>query len=362
MRRYPVVLACLLLVLSLAPDFCRGFFPSLSCDPVEFKSSLQVGYQRLGFNFNVPTGPPSFSGGAVLIPIGVNCLDLKFEDANTWVGALELGADVGPNLYVFLRGEANAPRGVDVITGENDVGLYSIRNPYQWRGSGLEWWVVELGCSYAFPGDISFLAGFRVDHLSLKLRDPVDRTGNPVNFAIQQAGPGFNESALSVSQSENAFGDLQTKLWIPYLGVSIDGVNYRMKVIWSPFAWAKVSVPLRLLTALELREGDFFSYSQNDAFDLRYRVYNPACLLEGTFEYDVDVNNTFGLQLWCRYSWLNTCGKGSMNGRHSRDASVQGEDLFFLPLGDTSEGDSASAVGKFSRYTLTLGITGLLSF
>ena len=358
MRRYPLLLACLLLVLSLAPDFSRGFFSSLSCDPVELKSSLQVGYQRLGFNLNLPTRPPSF-GAAQGIPL-FGSIDLNFEDANTWVGALELGADVGPNLYVFLRGEANAPRGVDVITGESDVGMYSARNPYQWRGSGLEWWVVELGGSYAFPGDISFLAGFRVDHLSLKLRDPVDRAGNPVNFAIQQAFPGINDNGLTISQSENAFGDLQTKLWIPYLGVSIDGVNYRMKIIWSPFAWAKVSVPLRLLKSFGIQE-TFFSFSRDEAFDLRYRVLNPACLLEGTFEYDVDVNDALGLQLWCRYSWLNTRGSGDMDGRHERTESYQVQNGF-LPFGDASEGDSDSAVGKFSRYTLTLGITGQLTF
>jgi hypothetical protein len=366
MRRYPVVLACLLLGLMVAPDFSRGFFPALDWNSIEFKPSVQFGYQRLGFNFNLPTSRAGFSPIQIVFVVDgdgeVDSIDLKFQDANTWVGALELGADVGPNLYLFLRGEANAPRGVDVITEENDVGFFSVVFPYQWRGSGMEWWAVELGGDYAFPNGFSFLAGFRVDHMSLKLRDPVDRAGNPVNFAVQQLAPIF-DNGITFSLSENAFGDLQTKLWIPYVGLSVDGVNYRMKLLWSPFVWAKVSIPLRLLQAYGIQSLGL-TYEADRALDFRYHVYSPACFLEANFQYDVELNNMFGLQLWCRYSWLNARGRGSMGGRDDVLASLQTNDGLFVGslLGSGANSDSSSAWGTFGRYTLTLGITGLLSF
>ncbi len=107
--------------------------------------------------------------------------------------------------------------------------------------------------------------------------------------------------------------------------------------------WAKVSTPLRPLQAYGLQTVGL-SFEADRALDFRYHVYSPACFLEANFQYDVELNNISGLQLWCRYSWLNSRGTGSMDGLDDILASLQVQNGF-LPLlvGSGANSDSSSA-------------------
>ena len=333
-------LVCCVLALAIGINPSGAFFSWSDLSELDFKSSIRVGYQQTGFNMGLSTGKAAHMG------TGSTELDLKFQGANTCVGAVELGADVQSNLYLFLRGEATASRGVDVLTEKNALVEWAIMGaPYQWQGSAMEWWAVDSGASYSFSQGISALAGFRVDHFSLKLRNPVDRDGKPINYV--DTGPG--EVGVA-TESETVLGDLQTKLWLPYLGLGIDSVNYRMSVIWSPIAWARVTLPLTDIYRYDERD-----YLLADLTNFRYRIFNPACLLEGTFEYDVAAFNTFGLQFWCRYSWLNTRGSGNVDAAGKWVEAGEGGS-------SRDETDNLSALATFRRHTLTLGLTALLAF
>lgn len=302
MRKHLVVLA--VLSLGLAPGFVRaqGFAPGIDFGAIELRAGVQVGYQTMGLNFDLPT-PAVFGGNS-------GAGDLKLEDARMWLGAVELGAQVGFNLYFFVKGAANAGRNVEVITGLSGVSAFSQFAPLRWTGSRLEWWAVEGGAVYEFGNGVSVLAGLRRDHLSLKMEDPVDQFGRSVNFQYR-----FTRLGARGIGGERAAGDLQTKLWLPYIGIRIDGENYRFSTIWSPFASAAVRVPQRLV----LYEAGVYTvpglpaFSEGTFYDFGYRVSKPATLLEGTFDCDVNLSGMFGLNLWLRGSWLEVRGRGSLD-------------------------------------------------
>jgi len=345
-RKHLVVLA--VLSLGLAPGFvcAQGFSSGIDLGAIEVRPSVRVGYQKMGFNFNLPTG--AAIGG------NLGAIDLKLEDARMWVGAIELGAQVGANLHFFVKGEANAGRNVEVITGQSGVSSFSQFAPYRWTGSKLEWWAVEGGAVYELGNGVSVLAGLRRDHLSLRMEDPVDPFGRSVNFQYRLPGLGVRGMG-----GEQAAGDLQTKLWLPYIGIRIDGENYRLSTIWSPFASAAVRVPQRLAlyqAGIMIVPG-LPPFTVSTFYDFGYRVSEPATLLEGTFDYDVDFPGRFGLNLWLRGSWLEVKGRGSLDAEWAYSRTFRG-----VVTNASSGGDSPTATATLRRYMWSGGFTASMSF
>ncbi len=309
--------------------------PSLSASgifgsgAVTIRPILQVGYQKIGLNFNLPL--PRF-------PFFSTALDLSFKDANMWIGSLGVTAECSSGLFFALKAQGNAKRRIAIDTPEN-----FLNERILWDGEGLEWWSVEGSAGYWFTPNFSLLAGLRRDHLSVKLTNPRFSDGFPVNW--DSTGEGG-------SLSQRFYGDFMSKLWIPYVGVQIAGESYRASFLWSPFATGKVNIPTPLLFV-----ASFPPIILAEGLDLQHKVSSRAQFLECNIEYDYGVSPNIALQLWGSGNWLSLRGSGSLDSIFQAVLSFGGN---IIPLANdfTSTSDTAT----YRRYTLAGGLSARLSF
>ena len=100
----------IILFVSVDQSRCQGlpFLPgtgSINWGWARITPEVQIGYQKLGLNFNMPA------------PIG-STLDLQLRDANLWTGSLAAVVD-SPFAWSFvLRAQANAKRNVTVFESQ----------------------------------------------------------------------------------------------------------------------------------------------------------------------------------------------------------------------------------------------------
>jgi hypothetical protein len=314
---------------------------------LECRSFLQAGFQRMSFSFNLPAVLPLSGASAGL--------DLEFQDANMWTGVFGLEAYLTRRLSVFFIAQGDVPRDIVIRTGEQPeaTGVLWGAVPFEWTGSRLEWWQIEGGLSWRVSESLSLLAGLKRDRLSVGLNDPRDSAGNPVNFAVSYSLiPGFDFRDIHAS-----LADFEIKLWIPYLGVTLHGPNYRAVGIWSPFASVSSRIPLRALNSYGLFISNFPIFAAEAAGEWNYGMFKPGTYLEGKFEYDVNVTDRVSLQLWCSGSVLNIKGKGSVNYQENIAIAVLG-----YPLPFPSSSDAAGADGQLTRTSLAAGLSGAIAW
>jgi hypothetical protein len=262
---------------------------SLSLFGIKIIPEAQIGYQKQSFNFNMPAS----------LSIGYSTtLDLKFRDANVWVGALSATAEFPSGLAFTIAGQANAKR--NILVYEQEEFVLGATEGVTWTGSQLEWWTIDGRAMYPLNADYSMVIGLRRDHLTVNLDDPRDGYGNPLNF--NQSGI---IGGLPYSMIQYCSSDLISKIWIPYFGVQIAGPGYRASLTGSPFASAEIKVPVALLYDLNLTVARLITGES-----LLYRVNKPALFLEGNFQYDLKFSPAFNIGLWCNASWLGLRGQG----------------------------------------------------
>jgi hypothetical protein len=327
----------------------QGFQPSGIIGPagIGFRPFLQAGIQLLGFNFNLPAFAPLTADPAPL--------DLRIRNANLWTGAAGLEAYLPRGFSVFLQAQGNLPRNVTVLTGEQpfEVSFPEGRQAVQWTGSRLEWWQIEGALSYRASSNLSFLAGLKRDHLSVRLNDPVDAAGNSVNYGY--AVPDEDLPGADIVYNQAASADLLTKIWIPYLGMQLDGANYRASLLFSPFATVSTRIPLRIFNFAGLFVGPFPLFTSQAVGEWDYRMSRPGCYLEGALEYNVNLNSAVSFQLWGRGTWLDIKGTGTLND--------QDRGLFsFLGIRQVSAAQADSALGHVSRTLLGAGLSATVSW
>jgi len=203
---------------------------------------------QVGFIF---PGPPS--------------LDLKFQDAGTWVGTIGIDTRLLSNWFLTMKVDGNASKNIRVVTGENMPYWWGNAAPYDWSGSGLQWWDVDGMVGYTFCKDWSAVVGVRYDKLTVSLADPVGLNGNPVTL------PGH---------IDNYRQDVLVKTWIPYIGLQLDEPNYRAYLLYSPFASPQVTAP----------QSGNTTYTPNPyiAHDLyNYKFANTGSFLEAFIQYNI---------------------------------------------------------------------------
>ena len=309
-----------------------GFSNLFPGQNMRFVPTFAVGFQTMGTAFNLP---------GVSSALSVPGLDLSIQDANVWIGSAGVEIIVSPLLSVFMRVDGNLQRTVNVRTSEFPSPP-SGPIPYNWDGTRLEWWDIEGSAAYRIAGNLRVVGGFRLDHLSLALGDPRDINGNPVDFS------GIIPPLTVVDRTAN--GDIQTKLWIPFLGLQFRGPNYNASVIWSPFASGKVSIPTRWLAyTADFLIGGSETYEN---VQWKFTSFNPGAFLEGSLEYDVNVDSTYMFRLWCKGSWSKIRGAGNLD-------SVNNSQSFFpFPPFTSSSHQSSSErnTSTLTRYFISGGI------
>jgi hypothetical protein len=279
----------------------------------------------MGVNLNLPV---PFSNVLGLELYSTSTLDFKLQDAGVWTGGIFVDARRN-GISAFLSAEGNARKNVRVNTSSDPfwAGFF----PVEWRGSNLEWWAIGGGGAVYLRDNLAVVGGMKIDHLSLRLADPIDPRGFIRGF---QATYGDRYS-----------GDFRTKLWIPYFGIQVDGSYYRGKLLFSPVAWADVRVPFRYLYI----DTPFIGFE-----DAQYRFKPDGLWLAGDLEYEIRVQSNLGCNIWFKGSWLQIRGRGTEG--YQLDAVNAG-----VPLQNLLT-DSGSANGSYSSYILAVGVCGTWTF
>jgi hypothetical protein len=311
---------------------------------VRITPSVQIGFQNIGLNFDLPIYVPN----PVAPP--TESLKLQLKDANVWVGGLGITAYFPTGLSITVRGQANAQRGVTVFTPEDSQGqtLGTV-----WNGDRLQWWMLDASAGVPLRNDWSVLAGLRREQLSVGLTNPRFVGQGPVNFFSDDL-----EYPYEQIQDLTYFGDVSSKLWIPYVGMKLTGPNYRACFLWSPFVAADVRVPTAVTANSWLF--DFGVGSNSSDFNhvgIAYKVVKLASFLEAAMEYDVRVSSAVSLTVWGNANWVRLKGKGNFH-MVSTDASfVNG---VAQPSFRTDVLDSAHA--SFDQRIFAVGLAATLIF
>ena len=322
-----------------------GFFSTIpglgACDLgyVRIIPRVDVGYQKIALNLNVPVAPT----------LTVGPVDLSVRDASVWVGSVGFDAQIGPRFSLYLNGQANAKRNVTVVEAESPsilVSSLSLALPLQRPGTGLQWWAIDGGAAWRLRRNVSLLGGYRQDQLSLNLGGLRTADGQSLDLDLAI------DSIFSLLTRFR--GDLKTQLYIPYFGVEFSGVNYRSSLIFSPFVWAKANVPLRGNIAISV---PIVSLEIDLLTEWRFSLSKPGVFLEGKFEYDIDTNRGGLLRLWVTGNWLRV--RGGANENFTLNAQGFIGPFQFL---DATVTDTGSATSTLTRYLLAGGVSAVIPF
>jgi hypothetical protein len=292
---------------------------SLDYGDVQIVPSLKLGYQTIGMNISLPI---PFSGTTGFELFSSSTLDLKLRDPGVWVGGLRLDIRRG-GLSLFVSAEGSAATTTSVLTQSEPfwAGFYSVN----WTGTGFQWWTAGGGGTIPIKGDMNFVAGIRTEQISLSLDGAVDTNG-----IIQSFQSIFGDRYK---------GDLLTRLWVPYIGLRIDGSNFKSTLLFSPYTWANIDIPFRYL----------FINTPLIAFeDAQYKFKNGGILIESTLDYNTEISENQSWGLWLKASWCGIRGGGSE--AYKFDTLLSGTPFLNYSLNSESTG------GSYTSYTIGGGI------
>ncbi len=290
---------------------------------VKVSPNVYVGCQRTGVNFNLPQNWISAHND--------RSLDLALKNVNLAMGGVALDVTIGQKLSVFFVAEGNALRNTNVITPQNYTYALGPWLPYKWEGSQFQWWSVDGGVAYVITPGAGLVAGLRADHISVGLKNPVNRAGQAVSYV----GRYFNVS-----------GDLLIKIWNPYLGVRFDGINYRAWFIGSPFSTCKVIIPTRWIDIVTATGDD-------DLLETKCSLSKPGGFLEFGMDYDVALSRNASILMWGKANWNRFSGLGNSN-------RVQNVTAGFGP--GASNAEFASNTATLTRFVTSGGLGASLNF
>ncbi len=342
----------------------RGMAP-LTWGTLTITPTVMVGYERIGLSFNLPVA-------------NGNALDLTLQNANLGLGGVGILARFGDQLAMFVNAEATLQKNLVVSSSQEPFGGGQFA--VSWTGSQFQQGLLEAGLIYYFRDDISLVGGLRRTRIMMRLSDPRNELG-PINFS-EIATTTFNFLFLhfnyGTAETQRYFGDFDTGIWMPYLGVHFKGSNYTASIIGSPVGWVQSTIPLQLqqgesssFATLFGRHG-VFSISDNDNREsqINYKFSKTGVFLEGNFEYDLPLGRGLGLNLWARGNWMHFPGTGTAG--YTLDITDQDAILLKAPSGATllnlqrllssSSTTSASAQGSLNIYTYSIGACATLFF
>jgi hypothetical protein len=326
MKSFGVVLvATVLLFVSPCPSFSQvpglpslGDFGSLQFGNITLTPSAKIGYRatnvRLSFPVNNPgvatVGPPNWQH---FVP-----LEVTIKRADLWVGSVGLEIDAMSTIFLFGEAMGNASRQIRVSMPQSPWTPQGA-GEIDWDGSRLQWWLLDFGGAYRVRDNLSVLVGVRIDHFSVALDDPKDPTGTIVLL------PG---NAL--------IADIRTKMWVPYLGVSLSGDAYEARFIWSPITSADVRMPITTNNSIPplAQEASYTQFKSGwyVGFDAVYR----AAAVQG-----------FGLNVWASGSY------SIIRGRGEEEYKIRGIVNFTF---------DEEATSTFATSSLAVGLSADLDF
>ncbi len=284
---------------------------------VQVVPSLRVGYQHMAVNMTLPVP---------LAPlVSLYPLDFKLQDANVWVGGLRVDARLG-GVSLFLSAEGNASQSVSVTTPSLPSPAPTTVN---WKGTRFQWWSVGGGGAFDISSNFAVVGGVKAEQLSMGLAEPEDQSGALNQFLVMNLPSGYSSDVL-------------TKLWVPYFGLRVDGMNFTSTLIFSPYTWADVQIPFSLFAT--------FTPLVAEVAGWQYSFKRGGISFEGTCDYRVQASANVACNLWFKGSWCSIRGSGSENFQGAQSNPF------------VSFNNSGEASGTFTSYVLAGGLSFLYAF
>lgn len=327
--RFGVVVVAIVCLPGLvaAQGFLPSFqgFDSFDLGSVQVSPSVKIGYQSVGLNLNVPV---PFSGIFGLELATQSTLDFKLLDGGMWIGGL--GVNARRDMFrAFLCVEANAPKNVRVAMSSDAfwAGFFRV----DWSGSRLEWWSIDGGGGVDLSSNYGIVAGLRLEHLALKLADAVDPNG-----LIQEYQAVYGDRYRS---------DLQSKVWLPYVGIRTSGSYFQGLFRFSPVVFCDAKIPLRYT---------YIAMPLVGFEEAKYTFKRIGLWVDASLDSAVQVTPNVRFSVWFKGSWLKVRGTGS--------EGYQYDAIFANVVFDNVEEESGSATGMYTSYVVAGGLRAEAAF
>lgn len=241
-----------------------GGSPALSSltENVKVSTYAQAGFQWVGSNLNLPVQNAPLPA----LPLNIGDLAISLKDANFWTGiaGVNVAANEKYSIFAAAGGFLNRPF---ITSGTVPVSLAPLSTTanLEFTNTNVESWFIQTGIGLG-----PVLLGVYWDHFAFAL-------GNPRN----QSGPIANQTLR---------GDILTKTFCPFVGLTLPAAGAVLTVTYSPLAYSN--------TALALMN------SQSNVSELRYTWKKPGDLLNAMLQYNTPLSSSTSFGLWCNYSWM----------------------------------------------------------
>ncbi len=255
-------------------------FSSLT-ENIKVNTFAQVGFQWIGSNMTLPPVqesiplPPPFS-------LTLGDADWELKDANLWSGTVGLTIISSDKYSLFgsVGGLLNRPFVAAGLFPVTFTGI-SAENRLEFSSTNVESWFIQGGFGIG-----PIIAGLYWDHFGFSLSDPRNQNGPLPNQTIR--------------------GDVLTKSFCPFIGVSIPSGGATATVIYSPLAYSKATMAVR--------------NSNNGVSETEYSWNKPGQFVSATLQYNTPVTSSFSFGLWANYLWMKIKGEGEVTLRSSAQA------------------------------------------
>jgi hypothetical protein len=279
----------------------------LAAGKILLNPSVQVGYQHIGTNINLPVSAVPRGPNQIFI----GSMDVSLQDFNFWTGTAGLNIIV-EKLTLFGSIGGYLPR-TFAMSGLVPVSssLGAVAPNVIFTGSHLQFWAAQCGAAYTIYGDYSILAGYAWSHTAAEFTNP--RVGSV---------PLENQSLR---------GDVSMNIGTPFVGIQILSKGfYRAALLYSPLARSWGALSLQTFTP--------------DLADLRYSLNQPGTFLAFNAEYYALFKPPVTFSCWFNGTYVNIRGNS---------------DLEFAALGLTAARDVTITN---TQYGLAGGVTFGLVF
>jgi hypothetical protein len=274
---------------------------------VKVNPYAQVGFQWVASNLNLPVQNESIV--PLLGSLEIGDLDVALKDANFWVGTVGINvvANEMYSLFASASGFLNRPF---ITSGTLPVSLgpLSTTASLEFTNNGVEAWFIQTGIGLG-----PVLLGLYWDHFTFALGDPRNPDGPIANQTLR--------------------GDILTKTFAPFIGLSFPAGGATLTVTYSPLAYSN--------TALALLN------SQNNVSQLRYTWKKPGDMLNATLQYNMPFSTSTSFGLWCNGTWMRM---------------RQGAELEFQNSPLPSISRSRDVTATLTKYVIGGGVTLGLNF
>ncbi len=250
--------------------FAQGLAPGGLFDLSGLMSNMKVnyyaqaGYQWIGSNLNLPIQTERFLAPDVGLEIGD--LDVSLKNANFWSGMVGYSVTFKEKLSIFSSAGGILGRRF-VTSGTVPVSIGPVGAPVyiEFTNSNVESWFTQSGIGLG-----PLLLGLYWDQLEFELIDPRNAAGPLPNQTLK--------------------GDILTKTFAPFIGLSVPACGAVFTFIYSPLAYSDTNLSL--------------TSTQNRLTELRYSWNKPGDLINAMLQYNTPLSSAISFGLWANGSWM----------------------------------------------------------